>query len=270
VARDLRITPVTTETDASAAAIREIRSAVEIAYELSAPTDRCNRCSGRSMSKREAMRRKRTAGAIAVTVALLLGACGGQSAEDTVRAPDPAEGAVPWPRSTETADLAEAAGLELETVEHLDYHVHAHLDVFVNGQRVPVPAGIGIVIDDPAVKEFPSDIGPDYGGIDPKRGCESPCISPLHTHSADGVLHTESAITSPNTLGQLFTEWGVALDAECVGDYCAPEATIEVLVDGEPYEGSPPDIELVDERQIAIVVGSPPEEVPSEFDFSGV
>jgi hypothetical protein len=55
-----------------------------------------------------------------------------------------------------------------------------------------------------------------------------------------------------------------------VGSYCAPETTIGVFIDGEPYEGNPADIELVDEREIAIVVGSPPAEVPSEFDFSGV
>jgi len=217
------------------------------------------------------MLRIKIGGALAVCVVLLLGACGGPDAQDTARAaPDPADGAVPWPRPLQTAQLAEAAGSELETVEHLDYHVHAHLDVFVNGQPVEVPAAIGIVIDDPAVKEFPTESGTDYGGIDPKEGCENPCISPLHTHSADGVLHTESAITSPNTLGQFFTEWDVALDAECVGGYCAPEATIEVFIDGEPYEGNPADIELVDEREIAIVVGSPPAEVPSEFDFSGV
>jgi hypothetical protein len=126
------------------------------------------------------------------------------------------------------------------------------------------------MIDDPAVKEFRSDMGTDYGGIDPKKGCESPCISPLHTHSADGVLHTESAITAPNTLGQFFTEWDVVLDSECVGGYCTPDATIDVFVDGEAYEGNPADIELVDEREIAIVVGSPPAEVPSEFDFTGV
>jgi hypothetical protein len=143
------------------------------------------------------------------------------------------------------------------------------LDVFVDGQPALVPAGIGIVIDDPAVKEFPSELGTDYGGI-PQEGCENPCISPLHTHSADGVLHTESAVTSPNTLGQFFAEWEVLLNADCVGSYCAPETTIGVFIDGEPYEGNPADIELVDEREIAIVVGSPPAEVPSEFDFSGV
>lgn len=213
----------------------------------------------------------RVALALAVAGLLLLGACArAVPGDDAGRAPDPAEGAAPWPRPDQTAALAEAAGLELDTVEHLDYHVHAHLDVFVNGAPVEVPAAIGIDIDDPAVKEFPSDAGTDYGGIDPDAGCERPCISALHTHSADGVLHTESAITSPNTLGQLFVEWDVALDAECVGGYCAPESTIEVYVDGERFEGDPADIELVDGREIAIVVGSPPDEVPSDFDFSGV
>jgi hypothetical protein len=207
---------------------------------------------------------------VMITLVSVLYACGGSTAENSPTPPDRAESAVSWPRPPQTAKLATAAGLELERAEQLAYHVHAHLDLFVDGRRVEVPAAIGIAIDDPAVKEFPSEFGTDYGGIDPQVGCENPCISPLHTHSADGVLHTESAVTSPNTLGQFFTEWDVALDAECVGDYCAPETTIEVFVDGEPYEGNLAEIELVDRREIAIVVGSPPEEVPSDFDFVGV
>lgn len=216
------------------------------------------------------MLRITVAGVLAGTF-VVLGACGGTTdAEDTASAgPARADDAM-WPRPTQTAQLAEAAGLKLHTVEHLDYHVHAHLDVFVDGQPVEVPAAIGIDIDDPTVQEFPSEFGTDYGGIDPKDGCEHPCISPLHTHAADGVLHTESAVTSPNTLGQFFTEWRVPLDADCVGDYCAPETTISVSVDGERYEGNPADIELVDQREIAIVIGRPPPDVPSEFDFSSV
>lgn len=217
------------------------------------------------------MHRITVAGVLAAALVLLVGACEGTgTGEATNAAPTMGPDVPAWPRPTQTAHLAEAAGLELHTVEHLDYHVHAHLDVFVGGQPVEVPAAIGIVIDDPAVQEFPSEFGTDYGGIDPKKGCEHPCISPLHTHAADGVLHTESAVTSPNTLGQFFTEWGVLLDADCVGDYCAPETMISVSVDGEPYEGNPADIELMDEREIAIVVGRSPADVPSEFDFSAV
>ena len=40
--------------------------------------------------------------------------------------------------------LTEAAGLTAEKKESLQHHVHAHLDVFVDGKRVVVPAAIGI------------------------------------------------------------------------------------------------------------------------------
>ena len=196
-----------------------------------------------------------------------LGSCGGPTVEDTPSAPTPTEGAVPWPLPPDPLELAREAGLDPATVEFLDYHVHAHLDVFLNGERVDVPAGIGIDIENPAVRESESESGPGYGGI-PEEGCNEPCISPLHTHFSDGVLHTESASESPNTLGEFFTEWGVALDAGCIGGYCEPEAGIQVFVDGDVYEGDPAEIELTDKREIALVIGSPPDEIPSNFDFS--
>jgi hypothetical protein len=115
--------------------------------------------------------------------------------------------------------LARRAGLTPRTHEFFAYHVHAHLDVFVDGKRVVVPAGIGIDISDPAVHRFPNPDGSiGYGGISPP--CKDPCISPLHTHQPDGVLHTESARAHPNRLGQFFTEWAVRLTRSCVGGYC--------------------------------------------------
>ena len=183
--------------------------------------------------------------------------------QDVKAAPEPATGGVPWPAPSDPLDRAVAAGLEPETQEFLNFHVHSHLDVFVNGSPIEVPAGIGIDITDPAVHTTQSDLGPTYGGISP--GCAEPCISPLHTHDPTGIVHTESAVDDPNTLGQFFTEWGVALTAECVGGYCSPDASIQVFVDGETFSGDPADIELADQLEIAIVIGSPPEEIPSEF-----
>ena len=161
-------------------------------------------------------------------------ACQGSAeVQEAEAAPEPATGGVPWPAPSDPLDRAIAAGLEPETQEFLNFHVHAHLDVFVNGSPVEVPAGIGIDITDPAVHTTQSDLGPTYGGIDP--GCAEPCISPLHTHDPTGVLHTESAVDDPNSLGQFFTEWGVALTPECVGGYCSPDASIQVFVDGEAF-----------------------------------
>ncbi len=129
-----------------------------------------------------------------------------------------------------------------------------------------VPAGIGINVDDPGVRRFDDPGGTGYGGIEL---CDEPCISPLHTHDTTGILHTESPSAEPNTLGQFFVEWGVGLDASCVGEFCRPETPIAVYVDGEPYAGNPADIVLTDRKQIAIVIGTPPTEIPATADFSG-
>ena len=58
------------------------------------------------------------------------------------------------------------AGLQLERKEFLVHHAHAHLDVFVDGKPIVVPAGIGINIEDPEVKRFQDPGGAAaYGGI---------------------------------------------------------------------------------------------------------
>ena len=54
------------------------------------------------------------------------------------------------PRRRIPMALAVKAGLGARRPRNsLEYHVHAHLDVFLNGKRVIVPAGIGINTQDP-------------------------------------------------------------------------------------------------------------------------
>jgi hypothetical protein len=171
-----------------------------------------------------------------------------------------------WPAPPDPLKRTVAAGLKPEVKEHLNYHVHAHLDVFVDGKSITVPAGIGINIDDPGVQRFTDT--PDgslaYGGI---TQCHTPCISPLHTHDTTGILHTESAVAKPNTLGEFFTEWGVRLSGSCVGEYCSPEP-IAFYVNGTPYTQDPRAIELTDHKEIAVVIGTPPPHIPETADFS--
>jgi hypothetical protein len=176
-----------------------------------------------------------------------------------------ANSVVLWPAPSDPLERTVAAGLEPEPKEFLTNHVHAHLDVFVDGKPIVVPAGIGINIDDPEVRRFDEPDGSvAYGGI---TLCSTPCISPLHTHDATGIIHTESASPEPNTLGQFFTEWGVDLSESCVGEFCSPEP-IALYVNGEPYTGDPRAIELTDRKEIAIVMGTPPAQIPSTADFS--
>ena len=172
--------------------------------------------------------------------------------------------AVVWPAPPKPMALARSAGLTPETHEFLALHVHSHLDVFVDGKRVVVPAGIGIDIHAPAVKKFKTPNGTTaYGGINPP--CAKPCISPLHTHEDDGILHTEAKKNQFNRLGQFFKEWHVRLTATCVATFCKPAKKIAIYVDGDRFTRDPRFIKLQDKREIAVVVGKPPAQIPSEF-----
>ena len=102
----------------------------------------------------------------------------------------------PWPAPENPMELTCKAGLVPEKAEFLQYHVHAHLDVFVNGKPVLVPAGIGIDIDNPAVSATRRERTVIGAGL--TQECDQPCISPLHTHDLSGLLHTETKTPSPN------------------------------------------------------------------------
>ena len=147
--------------------------------------------------------------------------------------------------------LARKAGLVPETAERLEYHVHSHLDWFVDGKEIKVPAGIGIDTTNPAVHSGDSGDGSiGYGGI--TTPCDQPCISPLHTHDQTGTLHTESATKKNNTFGQFLTEWNVTLPAGA-----------KVYVNGTEFTGDPTTIPLSNNKEIAVVVGTPPASIPA-------
>jgi hypothetical protein len=194
--------------------------------------------------------------AISVLAIPVLASCGtpGYSATLPIKAS--------WSAPKNPLELTRKAGLVPERHETLIHHVHAHLDVFVNGKQNVVPAGIGINVHDPGVHHSGSGMSQLYGGI---AMCRRPCISPLHTHDTSGILHTESASPIPHRLGQFFIEWGVRLSAHCVNVYCSPATQVGIYVDGKRYQGDPTTIQLLDRREIAVVVGTPPKHIPSIF-----
>jgi hypothetical protein len=148
----------------------------------------------------------------------------------------------PWPVDyTNLADRLAPLGLTtLPGHEGLVRHDHAHLDVFVDGKRVPVPALIG---------------------INPGAGY----LTELHTHDARGVIHVEAQKKEDFTLGQFFAEWGVFLGTNCVGSYCGD---VTWYLDGKKQTGNPADLTLEPHQQIALVVGKPPAKIPSSYAFS--
>ena len=118
-------------------------------------------------------------------------------------------------------------------------HIHAHLDVYVAGQKVKVPALVSIDV----LNQF---------------------ITELHTHDTSGVLHIESPTKRPYTLGQFFGEWGVKLTRNQVGPYRSPVAW---WVNGKEQSGDPAALVLRSHQEIAIAVGVTPLHVPKSYRF---
>jgi hypothetical protein len=159
----------------------------------------------------------------------------------------------PWAANAGKLQLRlRAIGLPALTEEGQVVHIHQHLDLFVDGEAVPVAADIGIAAD-------------------------SSFISPLHTHQPqpgeppDGILHVESPTETSYTLGQFFAVWGVRLDAECIGGSCSGDGKqLRTWVDGEPVAGDPTRIILAEHQQIVIAYGTEaqmPKDVPATYDW---
>jgi hypothetical protein len=173
-----------------------------------------------------------------------------------------------WPAPSDPMKLSRDAGFEPTDREYLTTHTHAHLDVFVDGQRVQVPGGIGL--DVAAPKGIEATKTPDGSGMDYQVSvCDAPCLSELHTHTPDGLVHTESSKidVEPHTLGQFFIEWGLRLDDSCIGEYCKPDTSADVYLDGKKHEGNPAEIKLAPHVEVAIVIGKPPAFIPDSWSF---
>lgn len=201
---------------------------------------------------------------VLLVLGLALAACAGPPAYDPSSAPL----AQPdWPAPTDPMGLAQAAGITPETEEYLTTHTHAHLDIFVDGQRVKVPSAIGVDTAGSAIQAELSGDGSEteyylHGGT-----CDAPCLSPLHTHDSTGILHTESREENadPFTLGQFFISWGVALDENCVGEFCGPDVLISVYLNGKYQTGDPREIKLQSHDVLVIAIGRPPTQIPQDW-----
>lgn len=135
--------------------------------------------------------------------------------------------APPWFVPADGLKYVQQAGLEPLMAEGDKYHVHQHLSVYWDGAPVVVPAQLGI---------SPQHIW----------------ISPLHTHTADGIVHVEANVKSEIKLAQFFTTWNVSLGGATVYD------------DGKPVADGA-NLVLRDMQAIAVVWGKPPERIPDRY-----
>ncbi|MEM0482517.1 MAG: C2H2-type zinc finger protein [Nitrososphaerota archaeon] len=125
------------------------------------------------------------------------------------------------------------SGIECQNGEQVTYHVHTLLEIYVRGEKVKIPANIGII---------------------PGR-----CMYWLHTHDETGLIHIEAPRQMRFTLGQFFDVWGQRLSNDNVlgMDLASSGLAMRIYVDGERYSGDPREIELVDNRSIVLDIGPP-------------
>ena len=210
----------------------------------------------RAAARRRRQRRRRLAAVAALAVALVAGVGavavtaahrGRRPAAATAALAGLQTGPAPW--GANTGDLAkrlQAIGVPpLNPVEGTVIHIHQHLDIYVDGHQVTVPAGVG---------------------IDPAAG-----YAPLHTHDPSGIVHVESPTVRSYTLGELFAVWGVRFTSTCLGGYCAGGGRqLRMYVDGRPYQGDPTGLVLAAHQELVVAFGTAaqlPSPVPSSYPF---
>jgi hypothetical protein len=208
----------------------------------------------RQAAERRRRERRRRLLAVAVAVGLVVAALavfavarGGGRPEAPAAPTGLQTGPAPW--TADTAGLAgrlRAIGVPpLSPMEGAVVHIHQHLDLYVDGRKVTVPAGIG---------------------IDPEVG-----YAPLHTHDDSGVVHVESPTVRSYTLGQVFAVWGVRFTPSCLGGYCAGDGRqLQLYVNGTRYQGDPTTLVLAAHQELVVAFGTAaqlPSPVSSSYRF---
>ncbi|TAK57279.1 hypothetical protein EPO17_02375 [Patescibacteria group bacterium] len=154
---------------------------------------------------------------------------------------------VPW--GVETAYLRERLsriGLPALATEGNALHIHQHIDIFIHGKQVGIPAEIGVN---------------EQAGF----------ISPIHTHDTSGVIHIESPIVQDFNLGQFFDIWGVGLTKQSIGGYVnTTTSTLRVFVNGVEVMNDPRSLLLTAHQEIVLTYGEVselPKRIPAEYGF---
>jgi hypothetical protein len=121
------------------------------------------------------------------------------------------------------------------------YHAHALISFYKDGQRLALPANIGR---------------------------NSNCDYELQTLDKSGLVHIESSTAKVFTLGQFFAVWGQSLSASMVAGLAGTPA-FYIIDNGTitQFTGDPQTMTLDAHREILIVTGTPPTQVP-RYDWA--
>jgi hypothetical protein len=156
-------------------------------------------------------------------------------------------GPPPWPAEhAKLGQRLDQLGLPRLQMEGDVLHIHQHLDLYIDGRHLTVPALIGI--------------------NEQRR-----YLDPLHTHDATGIIHIESPTKTDYTLGQFFAVWGIRLTDQRIGGLCdTASKQLHAYVNGKRINANPERIVLKPHQEIVLSYGTPsqlPQKIPSSYAF---
>jgi hypothetical protein len=136
--------------------------------------------------------------------------------------------------------------ISCDRMEHFKMHIHAHLDIFINGSAFTIPSDVGRI--------------PDH------------CIYWVHTHDQKGIIHIESPEERNFTLGEFFDIWGKNFSNNQIFDNTVEESDnniLSVYVNGKKISAGTDygQITINAHDEIAIIYGKPPASIPSNYEF---
>ncbi len=89
---------------------------------------------------------------------------------------------------------------------NLALHIHADLNIIIDGKNQLIPANIGIL-----------------PGI----------MRPMHTHASDNIIHIEGPCKREFRLGEFFEIWGKEfINSACIFDKCTTDGILSMRVNG--------------------------------------
>lgn len=121
--------------------------------------------------------------------------------------------------------LTECATIHLKN----NIHYHAQLDIVQNGNKIIVPANIGIIGDN--------------------------CIHPIHTHDTTGFLHFDYVRAIPFTLGDFFDMQGLIFTNNQIGSIKTTDGyKIKLSINGKVINANYRNVVIKDKDKILISI----------------
>ncbi|MGH2506674.1 MAG: hypothetical protein ACRDHZ_04550 [Ktedonobacteraceae bacterium] len=129
--------------------------------------------------------------------------------------------------------------------EHSDFHIHAHLTMYINGKQTTLPAGVGIAPD-------------------------GSCLYWLHTHNTDGVIHIEAPKGASFTLNNFLEIWSGHFQSLGFPNQLNTKTGWQVYVDGKPFAGDFHTIPLQAHMLITLAYHSPGIHPDTFYNWNGL